>query len=122
MAKKKQKHASDQDFKVDIRARHQVKTFRKFNASWDENYFSGRLTIPSNIQNNFNMMSAKVSRDVSNQNGNVQRVEIRRMDDYIQSVKDSQTDTDVTFFKFLLELLEPHPSVWDILFGVDSIC
>ena len=55
------------------------------------------------------MMSDKVSRYVYNQNGNVQRVDIRGMDDYIQSIKDSQTDTDISFFKFFLELLEPHP-------------
>ena len=55
------------------------------------------------------MMSDKVSRYVYNQNGNVQRVEIRGMDDYIQSIKDIQSDTDISFFKIFLELLEPNP-------------
>ena len=77
----------------------------------EEKYFSDRLEIPRNLQSNFNMMSAKFSREVSNQNDNAQRVEIRRMDDYIQSIKDDQTDTDVTFFKLLLESLELHPPI-----------
>ena len=35
------------------------------------------------------MMSAKASRTFSNQNDNIQRVDIRGMDDYIQSMNDS---------------------------------
>ena len=75
---------------------------------WGEKCFSQRLAIPSNVQNNFNMMSAKVSSKFPNQNDNVQRVKIRGMDDYIQSMNDSQIDSKVTFFNLLLESLEPH--------------
>ena len=80
----------------------------KCNSTWDEKYFSERLAIPNNVQNYFNMMSAKVSRKFPNQNDNVHRVEIRGMDDYIQSMNDTQIDSDVTFLKILLESLEPH--------------
>ena len=54
------------------------------------------------------MMSAKVSSKFPNQNDNVHRVEIRGMDDYIQSMNDTQIDSDVTFLKLLLESFEPH--------------
>ena len=54
------------------------------------------------------MMSAKVSSKFPNQNDIVQRVKIRGMDDYIQSMNDSQIDSKVTFFNLLLESLEPH--------------
>ena len=43
------------------------------------------------------MMSTRVSRKVSNQNDNVQRVGIRDMIYYIESLKDSQIDSDATF-------------------------
>ena len=111
IVKKKEKRIGDQDFTVDPRNRNQKRKFAKSNATLEEKYFSDRLEIPRNLQSNFNMMSAKFSRELSNQNDNTQRVAIRRMDDYIQSIKDNQTDTDVTFFKLLLELLELHPSI-----------
>ena len=57
------------------------------------------------------MMSSKVSSKFPNQNDNVQRVTIRGMDDYIQSMNDSQIDSNVTFFNLLLESLEPHLSM-----------
>ena len=60
--------------------------------------FSDRLEIPRNLQNNFNMISAKVSRNVFKQNDNVQRVGIRDMDSYIHSINDSQIDSDVSYF------------------------
>ena len=46
------------------------------------------------------MISATVSKEVSNQNHNVQRVETRDMDCYIQSIKESHIDTDVSFYKY----------------------
>ena len=45
------------------------------------------------------MISVRVSRIVSDKNGNVKHVEISGMDDYIQSMNDSQIDSDVSFFK-----------------------
>ena len=53
-------------------------------------------------------MSTKVSREISNQNDNVQRVEIRDMDSYIQSMKDSEIGSDVSFLKILLKSIEPR--------------
>ena len=97
MAKMKEKRTGDQDFIVDPRLRHQKRTFLKCNATWDEKYFSERLEITRNLQNKFNMMSTRVSRKVSNQNDNVQRVGIRDMIYYIESLKDSQIDSDATF-------------------------
>ena len=57
------------------------------------------------------MMSTKVSSNIFNQNDKVKRVEIRGMDDYIQSMNDSQIDSDVNFLKILLKSLEPHLSI-----------
>ena len=97
MVKKKPKRIGDQDFTIDPRNRKQKIKFAKSNATWNEKYFSDRLEIPRNLQNNFNMISAKVSRNAFKQNDNVQRVGIRDMDSYIQSINDSQIDSDVSY-------------------------
>ena len=104
MARKKQKNIGDQDFKVNMRNKYQMNIFSKCNTTRDENYVLERLAIP-NLQNSFNMMSGKVSRNVFNQNDNVQRVEIRDMDSYIQFMKDSQIDSDASFFKDFAKII-----------------
>ena len=55
------------------------------------------LAIHRNLQNNNNMMSTTFSKEIFNQNNNVQRVEIREMGTLIQSTKKSQIDIDVNF-------------------------
>ena len=48
-------------------------------------------------------MYARVLREASNQNGNIQRAEIEDMDSYTQSMKDSQIDSNTTFLMLLLK-------------------
>ena len=108
LSRNKQKRTGDQDFIVVLRARNQKRKLSKSNATWDKKYFPDILEILRNLQNNFNIMSTKVSREISNQNDNVQRVEIRDMDSYIQSMKDSEIGSDVSFLKILLKSIEPR--------------
>ena len=73
------------------------KIFSQRNTKWNKRYFLEILAISRNLQNILNMMSATVSKEVSNPNNNVKRVEFRDMDTFIQSMRKSQIITDITF-------------------------
>ena len=73
------------------------KIFSQRNTKWNKRYFLEILAISRNLQNILNMMSATVSKEFSNPNNNVKRVEFRDMDTFIQSMRKSQIITDITF-------------------------
>ena len=96
---KKKKCIGDKQYNFSPRSRHVQARTMLLNKQWDEKYYSSKITIPTSLQMSFNMMFTYSQHAKIKYSQNVQRHEIPHMNDVFVGLKNSNIDSDMTFYE-----------------------